>query len=51
MFGLGGDVDLCLQASLDDVEGTCDDAGETARGGAGQELQRHANVATLLVHS
>lgn len=51
MFGLGGDVDLRLQASLDDVEGTCDDAGETARSGAGQELQGHADVAALLVHS
>lgn len=51
MFGLGRDVDLRLQASLDDVEGTCDDAGETARSGAGQKLQGHANFAALLVNS
>lgn len=53
-FGLGGGgggrrVDLRLQTGLYDVEGTRDDAGEAARGGAGQELQGHANVAALLV--
>ena len=50
VLGLGGGlVNLGLQACLDDVEGTRDGACESARRGAREELQRHADIAALLV--
>lgn len=46
---VGARVDLCLETGLDDVEGTCDDSGETSGKGTGQHLQSDADVSTFSV--
>lgn len=44
---VGGGVDLGLEARLDDVERTCDNAGEASGCRTGEQLQWHTDVTAL----
>lgn len=47
--GLGGWVDLRLEARLDDIERAGDDSGKATGARTGEEFERDADVAALLV--